>query len=89
MNNTGITRPVDNLGRVVIPIEIRNQLGIKEKDKILFLTEGTNIILRKYQQECVFCGKQKGLIDFKEQKICKKCYEEIKGVSINEEKEMP
>ena len=72
MNNTGITRPVDNLGRVVIPIEIRNQLGIKEKDKILFLTEGTNIILRKYQQECVFCGKQKGIIEFKGQKICKK-----------------
>lgn len=88
MNNTGITRPLDNLGRVVIPIEIRNQLGIKEKDRILFFTEGTNIILRKFQQECIFCGKQKGLIDFKEQKICKKCYEEMKGVCIDEEKEM-
>ena len=88
MNNTGITRPVDNLGRVVIPVEIRNQLGIKEKDKILFLTEGKDIILRKYQQKCIFCGKQKELIDFKEQKICKKCYEEIKEGFINEE-EMP
>ena len=88
MNNTGITRPVDNLGRVVIPVEIRNQLEIKEKDKILFLTEGKDIILRKHQQECIFCGKQKELTDFKEQKICKKCYEEIKGGFINEE-EMP
>lgn len=89
MHNTGITRPVDNLGRVVIPIEIRNQLGIKIKDKILFLINGRDIVLRKHQQECVFCGKQNDLVDFKMQKVCRKCNEEMKEVFFYESKEMP
>lgn len=89
MHNTGITRPVDNLGRVVIPIEIRNQLGIKIKDKMLFLTNGKDIVLRKYQQECVFCGKQNDLVDFKMQKVCRKCHDEMREVFFYENKEMP
>lgn len=89
MHNTGITRPVDNLGRVVIPIEIRNQLGIKIKDKMLFLINGKDIILRKHQQECVFCGKQKDLVDFKMQKVCRKCHDEMREVFFYENKEMP
>ncbi len=89
MTNTGVTRAVDDLGRVVIPIEIRKQLGIKIKDKIVFFTSGKDIILRKYQQECIFCGKQQQLVDFKMQKVCPKCYEEMREVFFYEDKEMP
>lgn len=89
MTDTGVTRPVDNLGRVVIPIEIRNKFGIKEKDKMQFYTDNKDIILRKHQQECVFCGKQEQLVDFKMQKVCQECYEEMRGVFFHEGKEMP
>lgn len=88
MTDTGVTRPVDNLGRVVIPIEIRNKLGIKVKDKMQFYTNNNDIILRKHQQECIFCGKQHQLVDFKMQKVCQKCYEEMREVFFIEGKEM-
>ena len=89
MIDTGITRPVDNLGRVVIPIELRNKFGIKVKDKIQFYTNNKDIILRKNQQECVFCGKQEDLVDFKMQKVCRKCHDEMREVFFYENKEMP
>lgn len=89
MTDTGVIRPVDKLGRVVIPIEIRNKFGIKEKDKMHFHINNNDIILRKHQQECVFCGKQEELVDLKMQKVCQKCYEEMRGVFFHEGKEMP
>lgn len=89
MTNTGITRPVDTLGRVVIPIEIRNQLGINVKDKMeIYLNNNNDIVLRKSQQECAFCGKHSELVDFKMQKVCCKCYEEMREVFLHEGKKM-
>ena len=59
MKSTGIVRRVDELGRVVIPIELRNKFNISEKDPIEIYVDGSSIILKKYEQSCIFCGTQK------------------------------
>ena len=56
MKSTGMVRKVDELGRVVLPIEIRRTMDIQEKDPLEIYVEGENIILRKYHEACVFCG---------------------------------
>ncbi len=77
MKSTGIVRKVDELGRVVIPIEIRNKFDIKEKDPIEIYVEGSNIILKKYEPNCVFCGNSKNLVEYKGKLICNKCSKKI------------
>ena len=77
MKSTGIVRKVDELGRVVIPIEIRNKLDIQEKDPIEIYVDGDCIILKKFESNCVFCGNTKDLIEYKEKLICKKCINDL------------
>ena len=77
MKSTGIVRKVDELGRVVIPIELRNKLGIQEKDPIEIYVEGTSVILKKYQPNCIFCGSTKKLVEYKEKLVCSKCCEKL------------
>ena len=69
MKSTGIIRKVDELGRVVIPIEIRNKFDIVEKDPIEIYVEGSSIILKKFEPNCIFCGNAKELIQYKDKKI--------------------
>ena len=78
MKSTGIVRKVDELGRVVIPIELRNQFEIAEKDPIEIFVDGSNIILRKYEKSCFLCSNTKNLIEFKDKLICNKCLEQLK-----------
>ena len=80
MKSTGIVRKVDELGRVVIPIEIRNQFGISEKDPIEIYVDGSSIILKKYEKSCFFCGNTKKLVEYKNKLICSKCLEQIKNL---------
>ena len=56
MKSTGIVRKVDELGRIVLPIELRRTLDINKKDSIEIFVEGNQVILKKYQPACVFCG---------------------------------
>ena len=77
MKSTGIVRRVDELGRVVIPIELRNKFDIKEKDPIEIYVDGTSIILKKFEQNCIFCGDSKNLLQFKDKLICEKCSSRI------------
>ncbi len=63
--STGIVRPLDNLGRIVLPIELRRSLDIKNKqDAFEIYTDGSTIILRKYEPGCVFCGNLEGFVNF-------------------------
>lgn len=78
MKSIGVVRRVDELGRVVLPIELRRTLGIKELDGMEIYTEADSIILKKYQPGCVFCENATGIIDFKGKKICKECLAEFK-----------
>ena len=66
MKSTGIVRRVDELGRVVIPIEISNKY-----------VEGSNIVLKKHEQSCIFCGNTKNLSEYKGKLVCNKCSEQI------------
>lgn len=73
MKSTGIVRKVDELGRIVLPIELRRTLGIEEKDRIEIFVEGESVILRKYQPACIFCDNAKDLILYKGKSICPDC----------------
>ena len=73
MKSTGIIRRVDELGRVVIPMEIRNQFNIVEKDPIEIYVEGSCIVLKKNEPNCIFCGNTKNLVEYKDKLVCDKC----------------
>ena len=77
MKSTGIVRKLDELGRIVLPIELRRTLNLAEKDAVEIYVDGENIILRKYQPNCVFCGEGKNLVDYKGKMICAKCAKTI------------
>lgn len=73
MKSTGIVRKVDELGRIVLPIELRRTLCIEEKDRIEIFVDGESIILRKYQPACIFCDNAKDIINYKGKNICPDC----------------
>ena len=73
MKSTGIVRKVDELGRVVIPIELRRTLGISIKDALEIYVDGEKIILKKYEPACIFCGNADGIIQFSGRIVCQDC----------------
>lgn len=73
LKSTGIVRRVDELGRVVIPIELRRTLGIGEKDALEIYVDQDTIILRKYEPACVFCGSAEKVENFRGKKVCQGC----------------
>ena len=80
MKSTGIVRKVDELGRIVLPIEMRRTLDIAEKDALEIYVEGSSVILKKYRPSCTFCDSTKDITTFKGKNICPKCLKEIKGL---------
>lgn len=79
MKGTGIVREVDELGRIVIPKELRKVMDIKVKDPIEIFTEGSAIILKKYGPGCIFCERVNDVIRFKENNICTDCLKQLKN----------
>lgn len=79
MKSTGIVRKVDELGRIVLPIELRRTLDIAERDALEIYVDGASIILKKYQPACVFCGESKDIIHFKGKNVCADCRRELLG----------
>ena len=77
MKATGIVRKVDELGRIVLPIELRRTLNIEEKDALEIYVDGNSVILRKYAPTCVFCGSEEDISLFKGKNICGKCRKEL------------
>ena len=78
MKSTGIVRKVDELGRIVLPIELRRTMDIAEKDAIEIYVDGASIILRKYEPTCIFCGDAKNDINYRGKNICPNCLKEMK-----------
>jgi len=78
MKSTGIVRKVDELGRIVIPIELRRTLDINIKDSLEIFVEENTIILKKYEPACIFCGESRNVIEYKSKKVCPSCLKEIK-----------
>ena len=77
MKSTGIVRKVDELGRIVLPIELRRTLDIAEKDELEIYVDEDSIILKKYEPCCIFCGNSKDVFTFKGKNICPRCMEEL------------
>ncbi len=80
MKSTGIVRKVDELGRIVLPVELRRTMEISEKDALEIYVDGSSIVLRKYQPTCIFCGNGKNVVPFKGKNICKNCLKQLQGV---------
>ena len=78
MKATGIVRPVDPLGRVVIPVELRRTLNIKTDDSLEVFVDGEYIMLKKYEPACIFCGNAKDVENLHGKNVCKDCLEELK-----------
>ena len=78
MKSTGIVRKIDDLGRIVLPVEMRRIFDINEKDSFEVLTEGDMIILKKYGSVCVLCGSSDDLKSFKDKGICSACIKSMK-----------
>lgn len=77
MKSTGIVRKVDELGRVVLPKELREVLDIDVRDPLEIYSEDEFIIFKKYAPGCVFCGSMNHTKRFKEKIICEKCFESM------------
>lgn len=80
MKSTGIVRKVDELGRIVLPIELRRTLEIAERDSLEIYVEGSTIILKKYEPACIFCGDAKDVVNYKSRNICRTCLDEMKKI---------
>jgi len=79
MKSTGIVRKVDELGRVVLPIELRRTLDIAEKDALEIYVDGSTILLKKYEPSCIFCDDAKDIVVYKGKNICPGCLKELKS----------
>jgi len=78
MKSTGIVRKVDELGRIVIPIELRRTMGIEEKDPLEIYVDGACIVLKKYEPACIFCDNSIGITVYKGKNICQNCVKELR-----------
>ena len=79
MKSTGVVRKLDELGRIVIPIELRRTMDIAIKDTLEIFVEGDQIILKKYHPACIFCNDARDIISYKGKLVCKNCLNELKN----------
>lgn len=80
MKSTGIVRQIDELGRIVLPKELRDILGIKIKDGLEISLNGDRIIIEKFGKSCGICGSSDRLNSFRDKQLCDGCVEIIKGL---------
>lgn len=73
MKATGITRKIDELGRIVLPIELRRTMNMNVHDPIEVYVDGDSIVLKKYEPSCIFCGSLDGITVYKQKSVCQKC----------------
>ena len=78
MKSTGIVRKIDELGRIVLPIELRRTLDIAEKDALEIYVDQEAIILMKFKTSCTFCSSNENLVEFKGKAVCADCLAQLK-----------
>ena len=78
MKSTGMVRKIDELGRLVLPIEIRKNMGIACRDAIEIFTDEDKIILKKYEPSCIFCGNADNVTYFRGKLICNECLDSLR-----------
>jgi len=77
MKSTGIIRKVDELGRIVLPIEIRRTLDIEERDELEIFMDNDQIVLQKFEPSCIFCSSSQGLVSYRGKNVCQQCIRNI------------
>ncbi|HYW29091.1 MAG TPA: AbrB/MazE/SpoVT family DNA-binding domain-containing protein [Gaiellales bacterium] len=75
-------RRIDELGRIVIPVEIRKRFGISNHDALEISVQGDAIVLERPHTECVFCGSQERLAEYRERPVCEECLEALRGDDV-------
>ena len=83
MKPTGIIRQLDSMGRIVLPIDLRKNLELEERDSVEFFVDDGMIVLRKYQPTCIFCGAAEQLFPFKGKNVCRTCAEKLRIAAEN------
>ncbi len=78
MKETGMIRKIDELGRIVLPKELRTILNIPAKTPVEIFVNEDLIILKKYECKCMFCNESDNLIEFKNKKVCRQCIDKLK-----------
>ena len=73
MKATGIVRPIDTLGRIVLPIELRRVFDLNVKDMVEIYTDDDCVIINKYEHKCTFCQSKENLVEYKGKRICEDC----------------
>ena len=79
----GVIRRVDELGRIVIPVEIRKRFGIADRDALEISVQGDSIVLSRPHDECVFCGAEHGLSKHRGRRICPDCLAELRDEVVS------
>lgn len=79
MKSTGVVRKIDELGRIVLPSELRKVFGIREGDELEISVDGERVILQKRRDLCLFCGAEEPAIEHKGRKVCVPCAAEVSG----------
>lgn len=77
MKTTGIVRRVDELGRIVLPVELRRTLDIEERDELEIYLDDDHIVLKKYEPHCVFCGSSFSLVKYCNKNVCAECVQSL------------
>lgn len=73
MKSTGIIRRVDELGRIVLPIELRRTLDIAERDELEIYMDNDRIVLQKFEPSCIFCESSLDLVSYRGKNVCSEC----------------
>ena len=83
MKSTGIVRKVDELGRIVLPIELRRTLDIAERDSLEIYIDGSSVVMKKYQPACIFCDSAKEIVSFHGKNVCPKCIRAMQNLPMD------
>ena len=77
LKSTGIIRKVDELGRIVLPIELRRTLDIAERDELEIYLDGDKIVLQKFEPSCIFCSSSYRLVSYHGKNVCQECIQNM------------
>ncbi|MCL2486935.1 MAG: AbrB/MazE/SpoVT family DNA-binding domain-containing protein [Oscillospiraceae bacterium] len=77
MKFTGFVRQIDPVGRIVLPMHLREKLGLKNKEFVEFYVDGESIVLRKYHPACIFCDSADDIVQYAGKSVCRACVEKI------------
>ncbi len=80
MKSTGIVRKVDELGRIVLPIELRRTLDIAERDELEIYLDDDKVVLKKYEPSCIFCSSSRDLVSYRGRNVCMECIEKMNKI---------